>query len=560
MMPHLHFKYKELIFLFAIFLVASVLILAHLSNRYLWQDEAETALVSKTILQYGLPKAYDGKNFFSQEEVNAYGKNYLWTLDPWLPYYLLAGFFRIFGVSTLTARLPFALLGIATVILTYFFAKILCKDRKIAALTVIILLLNVPFLLLVRQCRYYSLVAFLSLLGLYGYCLLAEKTKTGSWLFCIAALLTFHTNQLFCAALLAAVCCHALLFQRKLFARTFILSGLVVLLNLPWLIFVSGLKYVSIYGFSFFRASFFLFFRRNLFHIHHYIFPFYLLLIPLVRAVFLGLKHQDFKAAFARELAALKCLWLPVLFTFFNIFALSLTSPASFFRYLTQLIPVLCVIPAVLIYALIKPRFKTGLAVILLSFFAFSFVHFYYYNFPLPGQTVSINARTKTDYFRKILLPYAEKPHFANFFDYLYEITTDFDSPVEGIVKYLQKYSRDSDIVAITYEGLPVAFYTNLKVICGSTGEDLSLVKKAPWIIIRKYGLVHPGSLRMENFIRANIPLKYYRKIEIDYPDIPWSNRPEPLEHDFRTPVNEDHLIIYRRPAAITWPASISLL
>jgi len=334
-MVNFYFKNKELIFLFAILLIASILILANLSNRYLWQDEAETALVSKTILQYSLPRVYDGKNFFAPEKLIARDKDYLWTLDPWLTYYLLAAFFKIFGISTLTARLPFALLGIATVILTYFFAKTLCKDKKIAALSVIILLLCVPFLLLVRQCRYYSLAAFISLLGLYGYALMGEKTKTGSWLYLIAAILTFHTNHLFCAALLASVGCHALLFQRKLLARTFILSGLVVLLNLPWLIWISGLKYTTIYGFNFFNLLFFLFFERNLLHIHNYIFPLYLLLIPLGKAVLLGLKHKNFKAAFAQELAALKCLLLPLFFVVFTIFALSLASPATFFRYLS---------------------------------------------------------------------------------------------------------------------------------------------------------------------------------------------------------------------------------
>jgi len=558
MMAHLSSKNKELLFLFAILLIASALILANLSNRYLWQDEAETALVSKTILQYGVPKASDGKNFFSQVKIHAYGKDYLWTLDPWLSYYLLAGFFKIFGVSTLTARLPFALLGIATVILTYFFAKIICEDKKIAALTVIILLLNVPSLLLVRQCRYYALAAFLSLLGLYGYTLMGSKTRTGSWLYFLAALLTFHTNQLFCAVLLIAVCCHALLVQRKLIARTFILSGLSVLLNLPWLIWIFKANYLQLYGYSLFDEVFFDFFSTNLLLIHYFIFPFYLLLIPLGRAIFLGFKHKSFKAAFIQEFAALKCLLLPVLFAFFTVFALSMASPNMFFRYLTQLIAVLCVVPAVLLYSLIKSRFKTGLAVILIPFLAFSLLHYCYYNHLLPGYNNRDGAVAKTDYQDKFALSYRDEPKFLNIFDYLYELTSDYDCPIEGIVKYLKKHACDDDIVAITYGGLPVAFYTNMRVICGSTGEDLSLVKKAQWIIIRKYNVVHPSSLQMENFIRQNIPLKYYRKIEIDYPAMPWVNRPSPFVHEFRTPDTEENVTIYRRPLAVFWPQSFS--
>jgi len=552
-MKNLLFKNRELIFLFVVLFIASVLILANLTNRCLWQDEAETALVSKTILQYSLPRASDGKNFYAPKKLIAPDNDYLWTLDPWLTYYLLAGFFQVFGAGTLTARLPFAFLGIATIILTYFFARLLCKNKKIAALSVIILLLCVPFLLLTRQCRYYSLAAFLSLLGLYGYLLLAEKTRTGSWLFCIAALLTFHTNHLFCAALLAGVCCHALLFHRKLLARTFILSALVVLLCLPWLIWISRFRYITVYGYNFFNMLFFLFFERYILHIHDYIFPLYLLLIPLVKVAWLGFRHKSFKTALAQELTALRCLRLPLVFVFISLFALSLFSPATFFRYITQLIPVLCVIPAVLIYSLIKPRFKTGLVLILLAFFAFSFIHYYYHRI-LPEHTSGKNALPQTDYYKQITIPYAQKAPFVNIFDYFYEITSDYHGPIEGIVKYLQINARDDDIVAITYGGLPVMFYTNLKVICGSTGEDLSLVRKAQWIILRKYDTFIQDSYDMRLFILQNLPLKHYRKIVIDYPDIPWSNRPDPLFHEFRTPLTPDRVIIYRQPAVITWP------
>jgi len=217
------------------------------------------------------------------------------------------------------------------------------------------------------------------------------------------------------------------------------------------------------------------------------------------------------------------------------------------------LIPVLCVVPAVFIYSLIKPRFKTGLALILLAFWVLSFVHYYYFRI-LPVRASGKNALPQTDYYKQITIPYAEKAKFVNIFDYIYELTSDYDCPIEGIVKYLKKHAHDDDIVAITYGGLPVAFYTNLKVICGSTGEDLSLVKKADWIILRKYHTFLVNSNNMHVFILQNIPLKHYRKIEIDYPDIPWSNRPDPLFHEFRTPATEDHVIIYRKPPNILWP------
>ena len=113
-----------------ILVVSSVLILANLGNIYLWQDEAQTALVSKTILTHGIPLGTDGTNFFSQELGREYGKGYVWRWHTWLPFYVLAGFFALFGTSTFVCRLPFALAGIATVMLTYLYAKSLWRSRR----------------------------------------------------------------------------------------------------------------------------------------------------------------------------------------------------------------------------------------------------------------------------------------------------------------------------------------------------------------------------------------------------------------------------------------------
>ena len=104
-------KQAEYVFLLLVFGASLFLFLANLGNQYLWQDEAQTALVSKTVLEHGVPRGYDGKNFFSQELKAEYGEDYIWKWHPWLPFYVLAAFFKVFGVGTFVARLPFALFG-----------------------------------------------------------------------------------------------------------------------------------------------------------------------------------------------------------------------------------------------------------------------------------------------------------------------------------------------------------------------------------------------------------------------------------------------------------------
>ena len=116
----------------AIMAVASFLILWNLGNQYLWQDEAQTALVSQSVLTHGVPVGFDGRNSFSQEMGREYGANHIWKWHPWLPFYILAAFFALFGESTLVARLPFALCGIATIAATYALARCMWRDKRAA--------------------------------------------------------------------------------------------------------------------------------------------------------------------------------------------------------------------------------------------------------------------------------------------------------------------------------------------------------------------------------------------------------------------------------------------
>ena len=103
----------------AVVLVAACLIFFRLDQRLLWVDEAETALLGRSVLVYGIPKAYDGRNLVSQEVGREYRADYVWRWTPWLEKYLTAGSFAVLGESTFTARLPFALVGLLSVVSMY---------------------------------------------------------------------------------------------------------------------------------------------------------------------------------------------------------------------------------------------------------------------------------------------------------------------------------------------------------------------------------------------------------------------------------------------------------
>ncbi|HOU23043.1 MAG TPA: glycosyltransferase family 39 protein, partial [Anaerolineae bacterium] len=137
-----------------------VLLLTNLGNIYLWQDEAETALLSQRLGQYGLPLAFDGRNLIRQAPLDVqYTADWVWVYHPWLPFLFTALSFALLGPTTFAARLPFALAGLATVLLLYDSVRRHLKDQRLAMLSSSLLLLCVPFLLHARQCKYFAFAA-----------------------------------------------------------------------------------------------------------------------------------------------------------------------------------------------------------------------------------------------------------------------------------------------------------------------------------------------------------------------------------------------------------------
>ena len=83
--------------------LAAPLLLVNLGNHYLWQDEAQTAVISRTILDHGIPLGFDGRNLFSQELGIEYGDDYVWKWHAWLSFYVCAASLALFGSTTLAA-------------------------------------------------------------------------------------------------------------------------------------------------------------------------------------------------------------------------------------------------------------------------------------------------------------------------------------------------------------------------------------------------------------------------------------------------------------------------
>jgi hypothetical protein len=486
------------IILFIIALGSMCLLLANLGNQFLWEDEAQTALVSKTILTEGVPRGYDGKNFFSQEGGAEYGDNYLWRWHTWLPFYVLAGFYKVFGVTTFVSRLPFALFGFGTVLVVYYFCRLLWPRTGIPAVAAVLLAISVPFLILSRQCRYYSMAMFFSVLALYVYAMMLNRKRYAALMLFGAATLLFHTQHFYIVTLFAALLLHAVIFGRYILKILLVVMTIVLLINGPWLLWLAGMQYQA-KGLD--LPTLFDCIRTFSKDIVRFIFPAWLLAVPLIAILIIRFKTKSFPRQD-------KILWsnlsLPIFFVVSNIISLSILAKVPYFRYVAPSIPLLIILVAVVVCAAGRAHFL--LAVL---------------------SVVLLIATSKIG-------------------DYFYEITHDYDGPCEGIARYLNEHANPDDVVVITYGDMVLKFYTNLRIVGGLTGEPVEQTKDARWIIIRKYvHLEFDGKVR--NYLISSVDWNRYRPITISYPDIPWENRESPNAHFFRTNTTEDKVIIYER-------------
>jgi 4-amino-4-deoxy-L-arabinose transferase-like glycosyltransferase len=493
---------RERLFLFSILFVSLILFLGNLGQQCLWQDEAQTALVSKTILTDGIPRGTDGKNFFSQELGSEYGDNYIWKWHTWLPFYVLAAFYKLYGISTFISRVPFALFGISSAFMTYLLCRAIWEDKKIAYAAAVLLMTCVPFLILSRQCRYYSMAAFFSLWALHSYIKILDGKKFAYVAFILSSTFLFHTHYIYCAPLFFSVLLHALLFYRKKLLIMIFLIAIMILINIPWIIWLSGIKYRESYNRGFFEIKKYLLFQNEYVEqIRRYVFSPYLLLAVPAAAIMFKIRKQPI---FSGGSKYGKMLCLLIFFAASTIVTLSLISPVNSFRYLSPIIPILIIFAACL--AVFTDR-----------------IHFL-----MPAAIVAL-----------IIITSPMK-------NFLYELTHDYRGPIDGIVKYLNENGSKDDIVAITYGDMPLKFYTNMRVIGGLTGEDLSDAKKAKWVIIRKYIICETDN-DVRKYLLENLSSDDYEKIVIDYPDIPFENREDPGAHQFRTFVKEDKVAIFHK-------------
>jgi 4-amino-4-deoxy-L-arabinose transferase-like glycosyltransferase len=533
-------------FAWFLLLAGLVLLLTNLGNIYLWQDEAETALLSQRLGTYGLPLAFDGRNLIRQAPMDIqYSADYVWVYHPWLPFYWTALSFKLLGSTTFAARLPYALAGLGAVLLLYYSVRRHFRDQRLAMLSSALLLLCIPFLLHARQCKYFPFAALFTVAVLDAYLCLLRPHHTASPnrgrdcaearlalpYFILAGFCLFQSNFGAFLPLFAALGFHFVLSrpsgsQVRRMALAFAAIGFFVA---PWAVYLQ----------TWARGRFVFDIYRFVGHLVHYtvyitgwVLPWPLLLLF---AYFYWMRRRSLQLE-PPEVSALNLYILVIVIT---LAFLSATFIWIYFSYIVQLVPLLTVIVAATVLRIADRSRILGYAVVILLVTT-NVLHVFPYALPLARsfKWASLAPRpylAETD----ALIATAGRLHFY-LADYAYELTHDYDGPDEGIVVYLQAHAAPNDIVLTNYGELPIAFYTGLHIAGGLGTYRLEELTRPEWVINRRDG---PYSDELARIIAE----ENYRAIAIPYPDILWGNRPVPEYHKFATVHGVPDVIIDRR-------------
>lgn len=510
-------------------LVGAYLLFQNLGDRWLWTDEAEAACLARSILDEGLPKAFDGKNYITQWIVakrEDYNDDLVWVLSPWMQLYICAGSFWVFGVTTLAARLPFALFGLGVFWMLYRAALHLTADRRIARISILLLSTCIPFLLHSRQARYYPVSMFATLWALCAYCGALDRKRWSGLQLALAVSLLFHSNYGLCVPLCGALALHATAYAWGRARLSTVVGSVlgIVALTLPWALYADIHRTASRLDLS---PYFF-----NLLHYLHVINRYGLPLILV--GVFLVLRPFGWRCKHLR--IAHPGVTAAILIPVFGVLFVS-TNVGLFTRYTINVFPLFVLTSALLIAWLsagLAQRFgafaeRLGLLLVPLTMFTGVL--------PMAAQNGIIklvrDSSGQQGYMNQASVkhPLVTSLSFRHeFFDFWHEIHNEFKGPLRGICEFLQRNTTPDQTVFIDYGDLPVLFYVDATIRGGLQGIPYD--GKPEWIIHRAN---RAGTFvnRLDQFCTSN---RYVPIVLPDYPDTRWQNRPDPLIHFYRTP------------------------
>jgi 4-amino-4-deoxy-L-arabinose transferase-like glycosyltransferase len=558
--------------------LAGFLIFANLGDHLLWQDEAETAVLSESLLENGKPIALYRDNLVFQSSVT-FDETFVWRFHPWGQFYVTALSFALLGTGTFAARFPFALLGFLSLLLSYsLYRKRLGFSPNAALLTSLILALSVPFLLHVRQCRYYSLGLLFTILLVDGFLgLLVEGSGKSArrailYVECVlgGVLLLFTNFSVLFPTLLALALYIVTARRDRLKDPRFVAASLLIVLPA-----VIGFFYLGASGHTapleYANARLFI---TNLAIFIKFLDEFYLPILLLLALPLIPLLSRSKRVGLpGGYFGRMKWLYADLPYKGFfaalivsNILFFSLMGDWAYARYLLHLLPFIVIFAGAPLYRLaasLGPLLAAGAVTLFLV----------WVNLAPPLVSLALRTMPFQEAERKFsgslvgdvagafgsaqeavnTNDYEPRLRGPMILEYLYELTHEYSGYIGPVLGFLEERAKPGDTVLIGYEDLPLVFHTDLRVRGGlqriGLRESLGLsptfgleLREPPEFIVWKGFTRAEGLVIQRKFARLGAR---YEETVIGIPDIPWENRPDPWYHKFRSPPVDRNLRIW---------------
>jgi uncharacterized membrane protein len=172
----------------------------------LWGDEADSALLSRSILSTGLPKIWDGQNITGFQGGQSANNKLLDVSTPWFSVYITSFFFRLFGESSIVARLPSIIISLFFIPLIYYCCIKITNSRSISFLASFISALSVQLILFSFQNHYYSFTIFSTLFLVFSSFYVLEKNKWSKYVFIISSIILIYSHYLSFVLIFLSMC------------------------------------------------------------------------------------------------------------------------------------------------------------------------------------------------------------------------------------------------------------------------------------------------------------------------------------------------------------------
>jgi hypothetical protein len=548
--------------LYLIILLALLLSVLNLGDRYFWGDEVHLLQFGSSITQHGLPVLtkeiqHEDITFEIDDITNKtiseivfsikpeefttrlLGKE-IYTMHPWLLMYIEAIPISIWGLyNEFLIRLFFVLIGLLAIPLTYAIAKRITKKKEVANLSAFLLACSVVYLLAIRNANYYALLIASVPATIYFYLLMTSEdtdenrklvtknmksNKSYWWKFALASAVLFHSNWLVFVATMLGIGIHFIIYNisiktRKSFiksikdARYFIYSlVLLFFLTAPWFILTGQYSKGSIH--TGLKDYILLLFTST----YQFIIWFVPLIFIILLAIFL-LNKKDRRELVSKESILLIIVILSyILFISFNKYS------GVPIRYYYGLLPIAMIINAWVIYILWT---KTKIvAVLVMVLFIFTNLIQIAPILPASGVIQSVfktnnvlgtDAGTEIQYLKDTTAPRLMLS------DYIYEISHHFQAPSQSIVEYMRSkdISTGAPVFIGTADPNTIGYYTKADV---HTYSENFVTRDYEFIVLDATDARNP-EINMSRYDRAYFPLETYK----------WGDTPDPTHHVFQT-------------------------